>query len=144
MIVSFRVLGFPMPKGSYTKLANGHVINARRGPAAKLYKTWVESIHRTAKDKVPPAGALDGPLNLAAVFYFPRPKHETRAERLRMFKTSKPDLSKLIRALEDPMVDAGLLADDARVVSFFGCEKRYVPYAAVPIAPRVEVIVSQR
>jgi Holliday junction resolvase RusA-like endonuclease len=92
---------------------------------------------------------FEGPVNVCARFFFPRPKNETKAERLRVFCTRKPDLDKLLRGVLDPMKKAGIYRDDAQVCGFAGTEKRYIVYEAAPefasIAdqrPRVEVTVT--
>lgn len=158
--VSFIVYGVPMPKGSHTAVVRGNravLLDARRGPSRKAFEVWTMAVYTAAHVRtVPlmdatPSGpyALDGPLNVCARFFFPRPKTETRAERLRLFKTTTPDLDKLLRALLDPMTKAGLIADDARVVSFNGSAKLFVPW--VPYVgggidwsrPRVEVTVTR-
>jgi Holliday junction resolvase RusA-like endonuclease len=86
-------------------------------------------------------------VNVAARFFFPRPLHETIAQRRRIYKTSKPDNDKLLRAVLDPLTKMGLLADDALVVSFNGGGKFYVPYrdsASIALAeiPRVELTIT--
>jgi crossover junction endodeoxyribonuclease RusA len=60
---------------------------------------------------------MDGPLHLQLEFRLPMPA--SRPKRMRdagtAWHTTKPDLSKLIRATEDALTDAGLIRDDARI-----------------------------
>lgn len=160
MIVSFRVFGHAMTKGSKTPFVPPHPVkrtrngnccggravltDARREKSRLEYALWEEAVERAARKAIAGRAPMDGPINVAAKFYLARPKHETKAERLRVYHIGRLDGDKLLRAVLDPMVKAGLLVDDSRVVSFDGTAKYYVPWAPVPIAPRVEVIVTQR
>jgi endodeoxyribonuclease RusA len=76
---------------------------------------------------------LDGPLRAEFVFSFARPKAHYRTGRnahlLRgsapPYPSVIPDLSKLIRSTEDALTDAGVWADDARVVAYHQPRKVY-------------------
>jgi len=55
---------------------------------------------------------FDGAIRLAVVFFLPRPKSApTRVK----YHLTRPDLSKLVRAVEDPLTGI-LWSDDSRVV----------------------------
>lgn len=106
--IAFHVIGLPGPMGSKRHVGNGVMIES----SAKV-KPWREAVVYAAiahRPSVP----LDGPLELRVVFTLPRPKSAAKA---RWSPDRKPDLSKLIRSTEDALTDAGLWADDARVVS---------------------------
>ena len=60
-----------------------------------------------------------GAAELQLMFYMPRPKTVKR-----LYPTPKPDLSKLIRSVEDSLVAAGLIIDDAYIVTVHAI-KRY-------------------
>ena len=65
----------------------------------------------------------EGAVHLVCTFTFIRPKsHLTTKGALRkgkpFGKTTKPDLSKLIRAVEDALTDAGVWRDDSQVVEY--------------------------
>ena len=62
---------------------------------------------------------LDGPLHVEVTFYLPRGKTVTRE-----LPSVKPDLDKLQRALGDVLTISGIIADDARITSWFP-RKRY-------------------
>ena len=62
--------------------------------------------------------SMDEPVHLAMIFYLPRGKTVIRAE-----PTTRPDLSKLVRAVEDALTGV-IYADDAQVVSEY-TEKHY-------------------
>jgi Holliday junction resolvase RusA-like endonuclease len=174
--ITFVVYGHPMPKGSKTAVARGgraYMIDAaparskdpekrkaqrermERWPIdvamAAMHARWLDSFDPSAPREEDLCATIDGPVNVCARFFFPRPKSETRAQRLRIFHTGKPDLDKLLRGILDPMKKAGIFTDDCRVVSFNGSEKRYVEFPAaiggalvfVDPRPRVEVMVTR-
>jgi Holliday junction resolvase RusA-like endonuclease len=59
---------------------------------------------------------LDGPLAVSMVFTLRKPA--SAPKRRRTWPDRTPDLSKLARATEDALTDAGVWADDARVVEY--------------------------
>lgn len=76
------------------------------------------SIHR-------PRPWVDGPVFMSATFYFSRPKkhYNARGElkpKAPLFKTTKPDLDKLERAICDSISDAQFWKDDSRAVMMHG------------------------
>lgn len=117
--VSFFVPGVPVPQGS----KNAGVRNGRAFmyEANKGHKAWRAHVQEVAETR---AGAFnkDTPVHLEAVFVFQRPKSVKPANRPHM--SVKPDLSKLIRSVEDSITKAGVWGDDARVVHV-GAVKRY-------------------
>lgn len=135
--VVLSVLGEPMPKGSYTRLPNGAVLNARRGPALKSYEAWVKALGVEAKCAMEERPPLDGALAIAATFYLRRPKNETRAERTRIWHTTPPDVDKLLRTVLDAIKGIAI-ADDARIAHGL-IEKRYCPAGKLP---GVELYIS--
>jgi len=90
-----------------------------------------------------PRGApLDGPL-LAFVDFYLEPLKTGR----RLWPWKKPDYSKLLRALEDPVVSPakgfpGLIADDSRIVYVVG-GKFYAEERAGARGPRAELRIWQ-
>ena len=62
---------------------------------------------------------FDGPLHVDVTFYLPRGKTVTRE-----YPSVKPDLDKLQRALGDMLTIAGIIKDDARIVTWHS-SKRY-------------------
>lgn len=61
----------------------------------------------------------DGPLRVQVTFYLPKPRTVTRE-----LPSVKPDLDKLQRALGDMLTIAGIITDDARIVTWHS-SKRY-------------------
>jgi Holliday junction resolvase RusA-like endonuclease len=176
--LTFVVYAVPMPKGSKTQLPNGMMIDAAP-PRSKDPEKRKEQRRRMVEWPLDVQGAafvasttianrrtelvngvhrllpvFDGPVNVCAQFFFPRPKNETRAQRLRVFCTRKPDLDKLLRGVLDPMKKAGIYRDDSQVCGFAGSEKRYVPFREFGLPtladnmgltntrPRVEITVT--
>ena len=108
MIQAF-IAGTPVPQGS--KVAynrGGRCVIAESNKKLPACRKLV-----TAKLEVANTGCepLTGEVSLQVIFFMPRPKTVTR-----LFPTTKPDLDKLIRAINDSATDAGVLEDDSQVV----------------------------
>ena len=103
---SFVALGKPAPQGSKRHVGHGVMIEQ-----VKALRPWRDTVTAAAYG----AGEkLAGPLHVVMVFSMPRPKS---APKSRQYPDGRPDLSKLVRAVEDSITDAGLWSDDAQVVS---------------------------
>lgn len=119
--------GKPAPQGSKRSLGKGIMVesNPRTRP-------WRETVKQAALD-VMATGDYDrihGPVHLYAAFAFDRPKAHYNAKGvvrpsapLRPESRANGDLSKLVRAAEDSLVDAGVIADDSLIV---GCQSEKV------------------
>lgn len=86
---------------------------------------------------VVPMAPLEGPLLLVLTFTMHRPKRAKRGE----LPAVQPDLSKLVRAVEDGISDGGGWADDKLVVSCIA-RKRYVGDQGTLTSPGVAVAIS--
>ena len=121
--IEFVVRGTPQPKGSaraFKHNGSGRVIvwADNRG----RLKVW-ESCVRAAALRVRPRDRFYGPVGLTVRFELARPKSATPAKR--PHPHVKPDLSKLLRGIEDAL--SGILYnDDAQIVQV-RCEKTYCP-----------------
>lgn len=123
MKISFEIIGDPKPQGSKTAFRVGK--HARVKEVNSLdHATWRNQVAQVARDlaehdDVP--APLDGVLTLNVTFRFAMPK--SRPKRIRDMvaasgyapKTTAPDTSKLVRALEDGLQAGGLITDDARI-----------------------------
>jgi Holliday junction resolvase RusA-like endonuclease len=128
-LITITAYGRPAPQGSKRHVGGGRMVESSKalGPWRDAVKAAALQL-RTA-DWTP----LDGPLSVSMVFTFARPKSHYRTGRnaalLRADAPAQPqtapDLSKLIRASEDALTDAGIWADDARVVNFAETGKFY-------------------
>ena len=132
----FVALGTPAPQGSksFKGMAGGHAILAE---SSKKVLPWREAVKAAA-----PAGpTLDGPLVVVMVFTLARPKSAKKSETT-PYRT--PDLSKLCRATEDALTDAGLWADDARVAEYVRLAKVWSGFDPLALCtPGVVVVAAE-
>lgn len=111
--IRFHVDGMvPQPKGSkrLVKTKTGQQLLIE--DAQKL-KPWMRAIEAEASALAARFGTLDGPLMVVAEFRFPVP--QARRHLGRWWKTSAPDLDKLMRGLGDALTNSKLIHDDARI-----------------------------
>lgn len=111
------VYGTPAPQGSkkFVGIAKGSGRGIMVESSAKV-KPWRQDVKAAALAARNGASPLDGPLLARVVFTLPKPA--SAPKRRRTYPDKKPDLSKLCRALEDALADAGVIADDARIVAY--------------------------
>lgn len=81
---------------------------------------WKAQVAEAAHDHLP-ATPLQGPLMLAMVFYFKRPKSHFRANGLLkdnapLWVEKKPDLDNMAKAVMDALTAIGMWGDDKQVV----------------------------
>jgi Holliday junction resolvase RusA-like endonuclease len=133
--VELKVYGLPQPQGSKRlgKLGARFVVLDDNDAALK---PWRKAVTTHARGAV--VEPLDGPLALVADFTLPRPKSVAKRRR---WPLVRPDLSKLVRAVEDALTDAQVWTDDSRVV-LLTASKSYVgdPFLAMT-APGVRIEV---
>lgn len=128
--VAFEVMGIPAPQGSKSAFIKGgkvRLVEAGSATGRAKVRSWRGAVAEAAREAAADlSGPMDGPLALAITFRLPMPA--SRPKRLRTlgvaWHTTRPDLSKLIRATEDALTDAGLIRDDARICQLrvFKCE----------------------
>ena len=112
--------GVPAPQGSKTAVLRG------RRPvlieASKTTAPWRATV--TAHVRQAMTEQINGPVRVACVFDFPRPASHfgtgrnagmVRPGAPSIYKASKPDLDKLLRAVLDGVTDAGAWRDDSQV-----------------------------
>lgn len=125
-VLTLRVLGTPAPQGSKSAFRNKYTGRIQQVESSKRVKPWREAVKQAAVDAITATSwdRIEGPVELAIVFVFARPKSHFRTGRnanlLRDnapdWKASTPDVSKAIRATEDALTDAGVWRDDGQVV----------------------------
>lgn len=127
--LTFTVLGTPAPQGSFRAAYSAKSKRAFVIQSCKRTMPWRQEVAAKAEEAML-ASRLDlftGPLKLTTIFYMPRPKCHYGKNGLRPsappFPDKKPDLSKLVRAIEDAMTGI-VYVDDAQVV-FYDVSKRY-------------------
>lgn len=116
------VPGIPKPGGSKRGFVNpktGRVIITEDCKQSKDWRAVVAIKAQEARED----GLMSGPLRLSVTFIFPRPKNHfgsgKKAAALRLdapkYKTSKPDVTKLLRSTEDALTGV-VWGDDSQVV----------------------------
>jgi len=130
-LLTFTVDGDPRPQGSKTPITrNGKtwLIEAVKG-----VKEWRAAVTAGAIQAAGPDWVTIGrdvPVVLTVTFRVPRGKTVTRE-----WPTTKPDTSKLARAVEDSLTDAGVWADDAQVVCLVASKVYGDPGVTVEVKP---------
>jgi Holliday junction resolvase RusA-like endonuclease len=109
------VFGSPAPQGSkrFVGMKNGRGVMIESSKKVRPWRQDVKAAALAARDGAAP---MDGPLVLRMVFTLPKPS--SAPKRRRLYPMRKPDLSKLARSTEDALTDAGVIADDARIVEY--------------------------
>jgi len=121
---SWNVEGIPAPQGSKRHVGMGRMIES-----CKALKPWREQIIAESKNNINVPKALEEAVSISLVFLFPRPKaHFNSKGALKPsapeYKTTKPDIDKLARAVLDSLTLAGVFKDDAFVYTL-STQKRY-------------------
>jgi Holliday junction resolvase RusA-like endonuclease len=124
-LASFRILGLPAPQGSKKTVGTRVGKQGQAVPimveSSKELPKWRKSVEKQAfaQWRNPP---LDQPLVVVMTFTLPKPASAPKTRRT--WPDKKPDVSKLARAVEDSLTDAGVFADDARIVDLIA-RKRF-------------------
>lgn len=115
--VKFEVVGIPAPQGSKSAFTAKSGASITKESGGLKFSQWRNAVSEAALRQAEIHGTLDGALTLWAEFTFPMPQSRPKKIRAlgRVPKTTSPDLSKLVRAIEDAMQAAGLIRDDARI-----------------------------
>jgi len=128
--LTIRVVGTPAPQGSKRAFVNKQTGRAQVVESSKKVKPWREAVKYAALEERrrpgrPAHETIDGPVELTISFLLPRPKgHYGTGRNAGLVKESaparpavKPDLDKLVRSTCDALKEAGVYADDNRVVT---------------------------
>lgn len=121
MSVSFDVRGTAAAQGSMRHVGNGRMVSM-----AKKLPGWRKAIIAAAQEEIgPDFEPLDGPVAVQLRVFIARPKSTKFPE----YPAGTPDLDKLQRAIGDALKLAGVISDDARIVTWHahklwavGCE----------------------
>jgi Holliday junction resolvase RusA-like endonuclease len=129
--VEFTVIGRPQPAGSKRGIPIYRKGRQFTGRVATIdtnedkVKPWRGEIVAAAREALAGRAPLEGPISLEVDFYVARPAghfgtgrnhHLVKASAPR-YPCARPDTTKLLRAVEDAMTDAGVWRDDAQVVT---------------------------
>lgn len=112
-MIEITVIGMPGPQGSKKfvgRAKSGRGIMIESSPKVKI---WREAVKAAAFEAI--SSTIIGPVHMEIIFTLPKPKSASRTKRT--WPDRKPDLSKLVRATEDALTDAGVWEDDARIIS---------------------------
>lgn len=113
----FRIFirGVPEPKGSKRAfVVKGRAVTVDASPKTKPWERLIRD-RISAEWEGPP---LDGPIEMTLTFQLVRP--QSVSAKKRPWPCVRPDGSKLQRAVEDALVAAGAINDDALIVSWTG------------------------
>ena len=112
--------GVPAPQGSKTAVMSGR--RAVLIEASKATAPWRATVTAHARQAM--TEQIVGPVRVVCIFYFPRPANHfgtgrnagmVRPGAPSIYKATKPDLDKLLRAVLDGVTDAGAWRDDSQV-----------------------------
>ncbi|MCL4735356.1 MAG: RusA family crossover junction endodeoxyribonuclease [Candidatus Omnitrophica bacterium] len=117
--IKFTVVGKQQPAGSKRVVTNRHTGKAYVIDANDKARDWKTKVAQYASDAMGGAGVMTGPIILIVVFAIMRPKsHYTTKGEIResapKYPTQKPDVTKLLRAVEDALTGV-VWRDDAQV-----------------------------
>src|SRR5690606_30101849 len=126
--IRITVYGTPAPAGSKKGFPlrgkGGKIVGVRVTDDSKRSKPWQAAVRSEAADVVNGAPLLDGPLEVEITFYVRRPKGHFGSGKnagvvkasAPAFPTTRPDVLKLARAVEDSL--SGIVyRDDAQIVT---------------------------
>lgn len=146
MRIEFRVEGVPVAKAKKMTVLGGHA----RGYIDAKTRNYQDEV-RHAAIQVRPEEPIDGPVLLKVVAVFPRTKRLLERSRRtglllhadegRMPCDKKPDLSNVIKAVEDGINNSGIWWDDAQVAGYAEGTGKF--WAAVGELPHLVVEIRE-
>lgn len=106
--ILIEAFGEPASQGSHSVI-NGRIVQVN----SSKHKKWRNAVVFAALDLIGEDWEpIDEPVELSVIFYLPRPK----TVQDRKYPSVTPDLDKLVRAVADSLTDAGIYADDSRII----------------------------
>ncbi len=124
-VIRIVVRGTPAPQGSKSFKGMSKAGRAILTESSKKVRPWRQDVMAAAEALRERTGAapIDGPVLVSMVFTLQKPA--SAPKRRRTYPMRTPDLSKLARSTEDALTDAGIWADDARVIGYTKLWKTY-------------------
>lgn len=124
-VIRIVVRGTPAPQGSKSFKGMSKAGRAILTESSKKVRPWRQDVKAAAEHLLALSGGkpIDAPVTVRMVFTLPKP--QSAPKRRRTYPMRTPDLSKLARSTEDALSDAGVWADDARVVEYSRLAKVY-------------------
>ena len=135
MAIMFRVFGVAASKGSM-KVIRGRITDSNRSVAGWQQLVAEAANHALAAVPSSERAVLARGVRLTVAFYLPRPKKYARPG-ISVAHMVAPDLSKLIRAVEDALTGV-VYRDDAQIVELLATKQ----YAAITDLPHIDVRVE--
>jgi crossover junction endodeoxyribonuclease RusA len=114
--------GMPVPQGSVRPVMSKTTGRTFVKQNPKMLD-WRARIAEAARSQCPACFVTDKPLVLSAIFRLPRPKSARKSATPYELAAKRPDLSKLVRAVEDALTGVWY-ADDSLIVSYRDIDKR--------------------
>ena len=114
LIARASVDGVPVPQGSVRPVLSHTTGRAFVKQSPKMLD-WRERLAEAARVQTPEVYVADGPLLLTARFRLPRPKSAKKRATGEQLAAKRPDLSKLVRAVEDALTGVWF-RDDSLIV----------------------------
>lgn len=105
------VFGKPVTQGSKVRTRW-----SVRDDNAERLRPWREAVKQAALGALAGADRLEGPVSVAVVFTFDRPKSAPKSRPCWPVTRSSGDVDKLQRAIFDALTDAGVWRDDSQVI----------------------------
>ncbi|MEY8565172.1 RusA family crossover junction endodeoxyribonuclease [Corynebacteriaceae bacterium 7-707] len=115
----FFVPGTPRPQGSKRHVGGGRMVEQ-----SKHLPAWRQALIVAARF-AHHGDPITGPVTVRAEFVFPRPK--SLKDRPAPPHTSAPDTDKLQRAVGDALEQAGVIANDSQITTWFPHKRRARP-----------------
>lgn len=124
-VIRIVVRGTPAPQGSKSFKGMSKAGRAILTESSKKVRPWRQDVKAAAERLLAVSGGrpINAPVVVRMVFTLPKP--QSAPKRRRTYPMRTPDLSKLARSTEDALSDAGIWADDARVVEYSRLAKVY-------------------
>lgn len=113
-VLSFEVLGVPVPKGSGKAIKHRVTGKPIYLPANPKTGDWQQTIAKEAHLHMGSESPFDGPVEVQVTFFMPRPK--SAKKNVTEPTTSRNDVDKLLRTLLDGLCAGGVFEDDGQVI----------------------------
>lgn len=136
--IEFTVEGAPVPKGRARVTTRGGFARAYTPAKTREYEDVVKSAGKEAMNGREP---LESPLKLFLLFFMPIPKSASKKAKAEMLSgmmkhTKKPDLSNMLKSVEDALNEV-CYKDDSQIISV-SMRKYYSDTPRVTISIREE------
>ena len=123
MKIAFFVPGVPRPGGSKNAFRNPHTGKIQVVESGKHTKEWRSNVRHFGYCAYQDGEPLEGPLRLSVLFTAVRPKchygsgrnADVLKDSAPAYPTTRPDITKLLRAVEDALTGV-LWLDDSQIV----------------------------